>query len=438
MKEHVSNAAFGALDYLAYPVGMLLLAPQILHSLGVERYGIWAISCAVLNTGAILASGFGDANIRAVAIALGARDHQKLVENVRASLGIHLILACFFATIAASIAPAIARNSVRSQGWLDCLWSLRIAAITIGLRAIETVCVSTQRAFGRYGAAIRFSVAARVLSICAAAWMPSHMRSAFYIMLFTLFLTSLSVWFQFRALHRILGKQRILPQFRAADLRALLKFGGYTWGQAAAGTVFGQVDRIYAGVVAGAAAVTPYVFCVQLTQPIFGVTAAGWHFLFPHIASLGTQGSNERIRRTILIATGLNALFVAIALLMTIRLGPQLLRYWAGSPLSASADSLLAPIAIGTALPAFAVTGVYSLLAIGKPHIVTTLTILGGIAMQSALPVLAHRFGLQGIAFSRIFYGIPAITIFIPLAQHLRLKTGSIIRSEPITAYEDA
>ena len=67
MKDHLTNAAFGALDYIAYPAGMLLLAPAILHVLGIDRYGVWAMANAMLMTGAILGSGFGDANIRAVA-----------------------------------------------------------------------------------------------------------------------------------------------------------------------------------------------------------------------------------------------------------------------------------------------------------------------------------------------------------------------------------
>src|SRR6185437_12261391 len=62
VREHLANCAFGTLDYIAYPAGMMLLVPAILHVLGIDRFGVWALANAVLMTGAILASGFGDAN----------------------------------------------------------------------------------------------------------------------------------------------------------------------------------------------------------------------------------------------------------------------------------------------------------------------------------------------------------------------------------------
>ena len=67
MRAHLSNAAFGVLDYAAYPVGMLLVAPIMLRNLGIAQYGIWAVATAAVNTGSIIASGFGDANIQHVA-----------------------------------------------------------------------------------------------------------------------------------------------------------------------------------------------------------------------------------------------------------------------------------------------------------------------------------------------------------------------------------
>jgi hypothetical protein len=40
----LANAIYGVLDYLAYPIGMLLLAPVVLRNLGVQQYGIWTVA----------------------------------------------------------------------------------------------------------------------------------------------------------------------------------------------------------------------------------------------------------------------------------------------------------------------------------------------------------------------------------------------------------
>ena len=73
MKTHLSNAIYGVLDYGTYPIGMLVVAPVVLHNLGVDRFGVWTVANAAVSAGSIIASGFGDANIQHVASRRGAR-----------------------------------------------------------------------------------------------------------------------------------------------------------------------------------------------------------------------------------------------------------------------------------------------------------------------------------------------------------------------------
>ena len=75
MTTHFKNAAYGALDYAAHPLGMLLVAPIILKKLGVAEYGIWTIATAGISVGGIVASGFCDANIQRIA-SLRARNRR--------------------------------------------------------------------------------------------------------------------------------------------------------------------------------------------------------------------------------------------------------------------------------------------------------------------------------------------------------------------------
>ena len=46
MKSHLSNAAYGVLDYAAYPIAMLVAAPVLLNRLGVAQYGLWVVAMA--------------------------------------------------------------------------------------------------------------------------------------------------------------------------------------------------------------------------------------------------------------------------------------------------------------------------------------------------------------------------------------------------------
>src|ERR1700761_9282404 len=105
MRAHLSNAAYGVLDYAAYPVAMLVSAPTLLKHLGVEQYGIWIVTTAALNTGSIIASGFGDANIQYIASARSQGDMQLLLRAVRSMLGINLLLGAVLAILSWVLAP---------------------------------------------------------------------------------------------------------------------------------------------------------------------------------------------------------------------------------------------------------------------------------------------------------------------------------------------
>jgi hypothetical protein len=63
MRTNITNAICGIVDYLAYPIGMLAVAPIVLRALGMDRFGVWMISNSAITIGAVVASGFGDANI---------------------------------------------------------------------------------------------------------------------------------------------------------------------------------------------------------------------------------------------------------------------------------------------------------------------------------------------------------------------------------------
>ncbi|HEY2857394.1 MAG TPA: oligosaccharide flippase family protein [Terracidiphilus sp.] len=437
MKSHLGNALFGVFDYAAYPAGMLLLAPLILHELGMERYGIWAMASAVWNTGAILASGFGDANIRAVAEARATGAWNQLVVTVRSALGIHLVLGTLIAAIGWTIAPWIARSAVASAPGMfsDCLWSLRIAALLVLLRAVETVCVSTQRAFARYGSAVQVSVTARMLSLLAAWLAPMIATSVRDVMLWTMLISAVALSMQLRQLHTLLRGATITPLFHPLETRKLAGFGIFTWIQSVAGLLFGQIDRLIAGVSFGAAAVTSYTLCVQLAQPIYGICAAGLHFIFPYLASHTATGQSTR--NPVLRALAANLLLAGGMLAMLLIFGHSILRVWVGPHVAAEAASLLAPIAWSSALPAAAVSGSYALLAMNRPKSVTAFNIAGGVAMIAAIPILIPHFGIAGLAYARLMFGPAVLLAYIPLFILLR-RDGRPSPSNRALQYEES
>ena len=435
--NHLVNATYGLLDYAAYPVGMLLVAPTILRHSGTPQYGVWTFTTAAVSMGSIIASGFGDANIQHVASRRGLGRHDELLRAVRSMIGINLVLGTMLAVLAWSLASYASRHLAPSDPALerDCLWSLRIASVLIWIRTQESVCISTQRAFERYGAAVRISIVGRLLSLGAAATLAQFHQGVTGMAAAAAVLTSLGTWLQYGRLKRLLEATSLRPAFDGDAVKALVGFGAFSWLQAVAGVVFGQADRLLLGVSLGAVTVTSYALCVQLAQPLYGFAAAGLHFLFPYLAGRSDSRSTAPLRKAVLSAFAVNLCFVGLSAGALLRFGPYILHAWAGVAVAQSSAAIFPVIVWSSALLGLNVTGTYTLFALGRVQIVTWLNLVGGAAMLALMFCLLPRFGVYGLAVARLCYGSVTVLVYLPLVLRFSRRSGShalMAASEPL------
>ncbi|HET6219377.1 MAG TPA: oligosaccharide flippase family protein [Acidobacteriaceae bacterium] len=421
MRAHLSNAAYGVLDYAAYPVAMLVSAPTLLRHLGIAQYGIWIVITAAVNTGGVIASGFGDANIQYIASARSHGDRELLLRAVRSMLGINLLLGGTLAAVSWVLVPLAAGHLVSPASGLQagCLLGLQIASVLMLVRAIESVCVSTQRAFERYGAAIRISLFARVITVVAAVVLSMRGFGVAGIMEATACFMILGTVAQLMRLQQYLGAASLLPSFDRHTTRALFQFGPFSWLLAASSVIFTQADRLLLGVSLGATTVTAYALCVQMAQPIYGIASSGLHFLFPYLSARNAVSKPATIQKAVLTAFSVNFMIVAAGTLLLLLFGHAVLNAWVGPAVALSASAILAPIAWSFAFLGLSVTGYYSLLALGRVHTVTALNLTGGLAMLLLMACLLPLQGVHGIATARLSYGLIALLMYVPLARAL-------------------
>lgn len=419
MRAHLSNATYGVLDYVAYPVGMLVAAPTLLHHLGAPQYGVWIVCTAVVSTGGIIASGFGDANIQYVATQRERGNLSAVARAVRSMLAINLLLGILMAAIGLATASVLARNVVPNGDVLyrACVSSLRIASAAMVARAIESVCISTQRAFERYGDAVRTSIFIRIFTIFIAIVVIWRGLGVVSIMFWTIVLMIIGTALQLLQLRRLLEGSSLMPMLDRETYEALFGFGIFSWLQAVSGVVFNQADRLILGASVGATAVTSYTLCVQMAQPIYGIAAAGLHFLFPYLARRKQAASAEHMRRTVAVATMANVSFVLCAAVGELLLGRFVLRAWVGEEIALSSEPLLAPVISGFALLGIGVTGYYAMLAFGRVRLVTILNLAGGAGMLLLMICLLPRMGVMGVAMARIAYGGLTLGLYLPLIR---------------------
>ena len=421
MNRHLTNAVYGVLDYCSYPFGMLLAAPVILHKLGAAEYGLWMIATAIVSAGGMIASGFCDANIQRVARLRSSGDVHSVAETVRSMMGINLVLGFTIALGVWMVAPFAARH-IAAGGLTpvgECLVCLRIGGALILVRAIESVGVSTHRAFEQYRGTVQISTAVRLLTLACAAILAFFGRGTASILVATAVLLVLGTCVQLRGLRVYLGRVSLWPTFRLREAKGLLGLGVFVWLQTLGSVVFGQFDRILLGVSLGALAVAPYALCVQFAQPVFGLTASGLHFLFPYLSGRAGTLPNAVLKRTLLKAFVANALLVACGAGVLIVLGDRLIRLWAGPSVAISAKGIFVPIVIGSALMGLSVTGTYALQALGRFRTVAVISLAGRSAMLLLMIYLLHHAGLRGLAAARVCYGLIALLVYVPLVREL-------------------
>jgi O-antigen/teichoic acid export membrane protein len=438
---HFANASFGVLDYAAYPIGMLVVAPVVLRELGVAQYGVWTVATAAVSMGSIVASGFGDANIQHVATERSAGDERAVTRAVRSTMGIHLLLGSAIGAAAWTAAPYLASRVTSANPELEtsCVWCLRIAGLLMFLRAVESVCISTQRAFERYGNAVRISVLARLLSLALAAMLSVMTHSVVLIMAATAGLTAVGASVQIVELKRLLRAESLTPSFDSQATRALVRFGIFSWLVAVCGVVFSQADRLIGGTSLGAAGVVAYALCAQLAQPIYGVAASGLHFLFPYLAGRRASAPVAVLRRAVLLAFAANLALVLAGTCALLFWGNAILHAWVGKSIAAESASILPVVVLSSAALGLSVTGSYAMLALRRVQAVTWLNVAGGAAMLLVIAWLLPRCGISAIATGRLFYGLITLLIYLPLALLLRPgATASTAISTHIPAGEEA
>lgn len=439
MKRHLINAACGALDYASYPVGMLLVAPVVLHRLGAAEYGLWMITTAIISAGGIISSGFCDASIQRVAHLRGTEDSERIAHTVRSILGINLALGAAMVALtwmcAPLIAPHIAAEPLTLSG--ECLLALRIASVAILLRALETVGVSTLRAFEEYRATVQISTAMRLFTLGIAAMLAFLGQRTVSILLATAALLMLGAWMQLRQVRRFIGSVPLWPKFHPDEVRLLLHRGFFAWLQALGSVIFGQADRILLGISLGSIVVAPYALCVQFAQPIFGLTAAGLHFLFPYLSVKSEQNSPGTFQRAVLQAFICNLLLVSVGAALPLLAGERMIRLWAGPAVEHSSVGILSPIVVGSALMGLSVTGTYAMQALRQFRTVACISLAGHSAMFLVMLFLLHHGGLRGLALLRLGYGAVALIVYLPLLSWFIRKDPKPMQAvAPIAGYE--
>jgi O-antigen/teichoic acid export membrane protein len=180
----------------------------------------------------------------------------------------------------------------------------------------------------------------------------------------------------------------------------------------------------------GTAPVAIYVLCVQAAQPIHGLSAAAFNFVFPHISSRYEAGELHGPQRVFRL-TVLSSLSLSLALGVPLVLfGKPLLTLWMGPEFAKQAYGVLAVLAVAHIVLAINIVPHYTLLAFGHVRFVSTMNIAAGILSLGAAALFIQPFGLLGAALGRLLYG--PVLAFNYLKVRAAFEETELMRGEAL------
>ena len=406
-RQGYANALYGVADYLVLPIGMLLAAPFLLRHLGTAQYGVWILAGAAVSSGAIVSGSFGDAVIKYVGDCRGRADWSGVTKIVRSMISINLVLSGILAIGLWYLTPYLTRHIVKADPGLQtiCMQSLRIGSGLLLMKSIESVFISTLRAFETYGSTVRISICSRIVILASAIALTRCGCNVVWIMIATSFISGAGTIAQALALKAKIGNFLPLPSWHPMTVINIATFGSFIWLQAISAVVFSHADRFFVGLLMGAPAVAYYGLCVQAAQPIHGLISSGMHFLFPHLSARYSIAPLSEIRSKVMLALKINGALVIALSLPLIVFGSRFLTLWIGPAFERQPLLMFPTIVCSFALLGMNVTAHYVLLAAGHVRAVTYLNLLAGIAMLLVMAMLIPSYGLQGAALARLIYG---------------------------------
>lgn len=432
-RRTLRNGLHATAEYISQPLGMLLAAPYLLCHLGASQFGVWVLASAAVYSGNIVSSGFGDAAVKYVAMYRGRNDSAGIARIVRGMISINLVLGSLFAAALWFVAPYAVAHIAHIDGNLQmtCLQSFRIGSLLLVIRSIDSVFVSTLRAYECYSPAVRISVCSRIAILIAAILLVARDRGVVEIMLATLIISILAAVAQSFAVRTVAGSMLLLPSIHLETLALLADFGCFSWLQAVSAAAFGQADRLVIGVFLGAPAVATYALCAQAAQTIHGIVAAGFHALFPHLSSRLESEPLSNLRHIVGMAFETNLTLAALLGLPIIVFSRPILSLWMGPDFAREAWPILSILGGAFALFALNVTAHYTMLAIGQVRLVTVLNLIAGASMLLLMLFLTPKFGVVGTASARLLCG--PITCLLYLRLHTTMRVTPAQNGEPHT-----
>jgi O-antigen/teichoic acid export membrane protein len=363
--RHRRANTLGQLLPLVTGYGLAFIStPIVVSSLGLRAFGIWAVTGAIAQYGALLDLGIGRAITRFVALHRARGDHHREAQVVATSLSVIVTLALLLLAGAWFVAPALRSSlSFTSDAQARTVFTSAVAILGCGLVSQGLAAAS----FGK-GRMVKGNIAdamtkaATVLGGLAALLVD----------------TDLATFAAGNAIGAVVGLSLAITYLVLFDdgiplarpslaiVREQLTFGAKGQLQMVSELIVFQADKVVVGLVVGPRAAGAYELGNRLALATRAVAVMAGNSLTAELTHEFARGGVAAVRAKYLDLTRVTTGLCLLPLLLVAATGPALLQAWLGRSPSLSITVVTALCVCFTLNAATAVTTASSI-AIGRP-----------------------------------------------------------------------
>jgi O-antigen/teichoic acid export membrane protein len=408
----------------------IILTPLILHHLGDEAYGLWALVFSFAGYFNIFDFGLGSAVIRYVSRFYAIRDYENLTRYVNTILFVFTCIAVFLTVVTLTVAwyvpsifhisPALQTTARLLFVMVGCMFALQfIGDVFLGILG------GIQEFWWEYsikaiGGVLRLVLIAAVLErglgLLSISIVAVGLSVASYIS------------FIFIAHHRL--PLHFFPKFsNVAILKEILGYSTTTFSSVMASGLTSTAGNTIIGVFLNAAAITPFAIATKFIQYVNRVIQSSSQIFTPMSSHFEATGELGRLRRVFILGNRSCAFIAFPACIGMLMLGKSAISVWVGSKYAWS-FGLLVLLAIPYTLQFAQLASPKVLYGIAK-HLTlgwVRLTEAGANIVLSV--ILLHYYGIWGVALGTAIPKAFVCIFFLPahLCHILKVSIWSFLR----------
>lgn len=428
--ERRRSPAANALQELAvfvYPVALtIVLTPVILHFIGTEDYGIFALAMVFISFVGLLDIGMGPAVVRFLSVSLATSDYRE----ARAVLGVGLtfftgvgVIGLILALIGGQLLPDILSLSpdhselatfaisLAGVGFFFTIIRAPYTAIPGALQRFDTVTVGNLVS--------TTAGAAGTVAVLAAGW---GLRG---LMIVTTLQPVLFLLMVVRSNRRLLPELKVRPAFEGPLMRRMVSFSAYSFVSNMAGTILFQIDKIVLGSLANVSLVTYYVVPGNVAQRLHTGVSQLASVTLPVSADLHARQERAALAAIYVRATRALVLVIVSLCVPAFVFARQLLFEWVGESFADTSFGALRILIVTYALLALTALPYFISLGVGRPRILALFNVITAAINVVLIFVLIPPYGLIGAAVAYL-----ASTVTVPfLIVYLERRVLALERS---------